>query len=94
MREYELLVLGKGSLSDTEQKNLTADIEKVVSEGKGNVEKREDWGKRGLAYSLKKQKEGFYTLFHFVAPEEFPKKLEKKLSINENILRYLLSREE
>ena len=93
MREYELLVLGKGTLSESEQKNLTADIEKTISEGKGNVEKLEDWGKRELAYDIKKQREGNYVLFHFVAPEEFPKKLEKKLSINENILRYLLSRE-
>ena len=93
MREYELLVLGKGTLSESEQKNLTADIEKTISEGKGTVEKLEDWGKRDLAYEIRKQKEGYYTLFHFVAPEDFPKKLEKKLSINENILRYLLSRE-
>ena len=93
MREYELLVLGKGTLSESERKNLTADIEKTISEGKGTVEKLEDWGKRNLAYEIRKQKEGYYTLFHFVAPEDFPKKLEKKLSINENILRYLLSRE-
>jgi len=93
MREYELLVLGKGTLSESEQKNLTVDIEKTISEGKGTVEKLEDWGKRNLAYEIRKQKEGYYTLFHFVAPEDFPKKLEKKLSINENILRYLLSRE-
>ena len=93
MREYELMVLGKGTLSESEQKNLTADIEKTISEGKGTVEKLEDWGKRDLAYEIRKQKEGYYTLFHFVAPEDFPKKLEKKLSINENILRYLLSRE-
>jgi len=87
------LVLGKGTLSESEQKNLTVDIEKTISEGKGTVEKLEDWGKRNLAYEIRKQKEGYYTLFHFVAPEDFPKKLEKKLSINENILRYLLSRE-
>ena len=87
------MVLGKGTLSESEQKNLTVDIEKTISEGKGTVEKLEDWGKRNLAYEIRKQKEGYYTLFHFVAPEDFPKKLEKKLSINENILRYLLSRE-
>ena len=87
------MVLGKGTLSESEQKNLTVDIEKTISEGKGTVEKLEDWGKRDLAYEIRKQKEGYYTLFHFVAPEDFPKKLEKKLSINENILRYLLSRE-
>ena len=93
MREYELMVLGKGTLSESEQKNLTADIEKTISEGKGTVEKLEDWGKRELAFGIKKQREGNYFLFHFIAPEDFPKKLEKKLSINENILRYLLSRE-
>ena len=93
MREYELLVLGKGDLADSEQKTLTSDIEKTISDGKGTVEKRDDWGKRTLAYEIKKQKEGVYSLFHLIAPEEFPKKLEKKLSLNEDVLRYLLLRE-
>ncbi len=94
MREYELLVLGKGDLSEAEQKKLTAELEKMISDAKGRVEKRQDWGKRPLAYEINKQKEGFYFLLHFLAPEEFPTKLEKKLSINENVLRSLLLREE
>ncbi len=93
MREYELLVLGKGDLTEQAQKNLIADIEKVVSDAKGTVEKRDDWGKRPLAFPFKKQTEGIYSLLHFVAPEDLPPKLEKKLSINEDVLRYLLLRE-
>ncbi len=93
MREYELLVLGKGDLTDAEQKSLTSDIEKVISDGKGTVEKRDDWGKRFLAYEIKKQREGYYFLFHFLSPEDFPKKLEKKISVDERMLRYLLLKE-
>lgn len=94
MREYELLVLGKGDLSEAEQKNLTTEIEKLIHDEKGTVEKRQDWGKRSLAYEIKKQKEGNYFLIHFLAPEPLAKKLEKKLSINENVLRYMLLRED
>lgn len=93
MREYELLVLGKGDLSETEQKSLTSDIEKSISDGKGTVQKRDDWGKKALAYEIKKQKEGCYFLFNFLAPEDFPKKLEKRLSLDERALRYLLLKE-
>lgn len=93
MREYELLVLGKGDLAESEQKTLTTEIEKTISDGKGTVQKRDDWGKRTLAYEIQKQKDGVYSLFHFLAPEDFPKKLEKKLSLNEDVLRYLLLRE-
>ncbi|MEX0616919.1 MAG: 30S ribosomal protein S6 [Candidatus Woykebacteria bacterium] len=94
MREYELLVLGKGDLSEAEQKNLTGELEKLIHDEKGTVEKRQDWGKRNLAYEIKKQKEGNYFLIHFLAPEPLAKKLEKKLSIDENVLRYMLLREE
>ena len=94
MREYELLVLGKGDLAESEQKSINSEIEKLVSDNKGTVEKRADWGKKELAYEIKKQKQGFYTLFHLLAPEDFPKKLEKKISLNENVLRYLLLRED
>ena len=93
MREYELLVLGKGDLSESEQKNIATDIEKAISDNKGTVSKRDDWGIRDLAYEIKKQQKGVYTLFHFLAPEDFPIKLGKKLSLNENVLRYLLLKE-
>lgn len=93
MREYELLVLGKGDLTEAEQKTLTSEIEKVIGDGSGTVEKREDWGKRDLALDVKKQKGGIYFLFHFLAEADLPKKLEKKLSIDERVLRYLMLRE-
>lgn len=94
MREYELLVLGKGDLSESEQKSVVTSIEKAISDEKGTVSKRDDWGKRALAYEIDKQKDGYYTLFHLLAPEEFPKKLEKRISLDENILRHLLLRED
>ena len=94
MREYELLVLGKGDLSESEQKSVVTDVEKMISDEKGTVSKRDDWGKRALAYEIDKQKDGYYTLFHFIAPEEFPKKLERKVSLDENIMRHLLLRED
>lgn len=94
MREYELLVLGKGDLSESEQKNVVTGVEKAISDEKGTVSKRDDWGKRALAYEIDKQKDGYYTLFHILTPEEFPKKLEKKVSLDENILRHLLLRED
>ena len=94
MREYELLVLGKGDLSESEQKNVVTSVEKAISDEKGTVSKRDDWGKRALAYEIDKQKDGCYTLFHILAPEEFPKILEKKVSLDENILRHLLLRED
>ena len=88
------MVLGKGDLSESEQKSVVTDVEKMISDEKGTISKRDDWGKRALAYEIEKQKDGYYTLFHILAPEEFPKKLERKVSLDENILRHLLLKED
>ncbi len=70
MREYELLVLGKGDLAESEQKTLITEIEKTILDGKGTVEKRDDWGKRNLDYDIQTQKESVYSVFHYLATED------------------------
>jgi small subunit ribosomal protein S6 len=55
----------------------------------GSLLMKEDWGVRNLAYSIKRKRKGRYILFHFDATKEAMARLEKKMDLNENILRYL-----
>ena len=52
----------------------------------------EEWGKRRLAYPINFKNEGYYVLVQFTAAPEFPRELERNLQINENVMRYLVTR--
>ena len=60
----------------------------------GTVENVDDWGKRRLAYEIAKQSEGYYYFVKVDAEPTMSVELEKDLRIMENVLRYLIVREE
>ncbi|MDR0367192.1 MAG: 30S ribosomal protein S6 [Rickettsiales bacterium] len=63
---------------------------KSVLEGSGaKIIKEENWGLRSLAYRIKKNKKGHYILVESSASAEAVKEFERKLSLSENVLRYM-----
>ena len=59
-----------------------------------SVKKREYWGLRGLAYRIKKNRKGHYSLMALDAPAPAVKEMERQLSLNEDVLRYMTVRVE
>jgi len=56
------------------------------------VDKVDNWGKRRLAYDIRKQREGTYAVFEAKAEPSMVKELERQLRLNENVLRFLSTR--
>lgn len=86
---YELLYIVHPDLEST--------IDKVTSKIKASIEKRggkinyeENWGKRKLAYEIKKSDVGIYVLWFFSAPKKSIAKIEKEIRLTEEIIRYLI----
>jgi len=50
------------------------------------------WGKRRLAYPIRKQREGYYVVMQVQLPPEAISELERRLELSEEVLRYLLVR--
>ena len=90
MRAYELVLVLKTSLSDANRKKLLEAIKSFLPELK--IVKEDEWGQKPLAYSIKKEIAGYYLNWLFELKGELPKDFEKKLIINDNILRHLLLR--
>jgi len=94
MENYELTLVFDPDLSAEDQKKLTEKIKKIIEDAKGKVEKTNDWGKKELAYPIKKKKMGSYFLWEIkVAPDDLDK-IDKKIKIEEEVLRYLIIRKE
>ncbi len=86
MQKYLLTVLLKDSLKDEEQKELLS----LIKADFDNLLKEDLWGQRSLAYPIQKQDKAFYAHFEFeLEPSKTPA-IDKKLKLNEDIVRYLL----
>ena len=90
MRQYELVLILQPDLDET---SFNAAIDKVkgwISEAQGSVEKVDIWGKRRLAYPIRKQTEGQYVLLHVKMEAKFCAQLERNLRFLEPVMRYLV----
>lgn len=90
MRLYELVVVLKTSLSETQRKKLVETIKSWL--GKANVVKEDSWGQKVFAYPIKKEESGFYYVFSVESETGLPTDLEKKILANDTVLRHLLVR--
>ena len=89
MRNYQLILVLKASLTEANRKKLLETVKGFLKSGK--VSKQEDLGEKQLAYPIKKEGKGGYFNFLFETDENL-KEMEKNLISNEDILRSLLLR--
>ena len=88
MRLYELTVILADSVEDP--KVLVDEIAEVVRGLGAEVEKTDLWGKKRLAYPIKKQQEGFYALITLKISPDAIKEMDRILSLKAAVLRHLV----
>ena len=93
MREYELVFVVHPDLDDSAFKELVERVKGWITDGGGQVSKTDLWGKRKLAYPIRKQKEGQYVLLETQMSPAFCSQLERNLRLQESVLRYLVATE-
>lgn len=90
MNKYELMYIIDTELDESARKELIEKVNGIIAENEGVVEKvDETWGKRRLAYTINYKTEGWYVLVNFQGPSALPQELERRLSILEEVIRYL-----
>jgi len=89
LRLYETTLVIDSALKADEVRNQNDKIVNFISNHGGNIVKVEDWGKRRLAYEIKKKQYGFYSNVRFSGPEALPLLLEREYRLNESVLRHL-----
>ena len=89
MRRYETILIAHVDLSEDELSSLIARYGAIVTGQKGILVKVERWGKRRLAYMIKKQARGFYILIDYAGESAAVNELERNLKINDKILKFM-----
>ena len=69
---------------------LVEKFKSLIAEN-GTIDSVEEWGKRRLAYEIEDETEGYYVLYNFESTPDYPVEIERRLNINENVLRSLVT---
>ena len=91
MNQYEIAVLYHPDL-EVDLSKAEEKVAKIITSNGGKVTATDNWGKRKLAYIIKKQEYGIYVFYPVEMPGEGIKKLESTLNITDEVIRYLISR--
>jgi len=91
-RQYEILFIAEQNLGEPEVDTLTATVKGFIEKENGTVEKVEKWGKKRLAYTIGKNREGSYVLMIANAPGSAIAEVERRMRVTDGILRFLAIR--
>jgi small subunit ribosomal protein S6 len=91
-RTYEVMFIVRPDMPEEEMDRLIAALESNAGAAGGTVKNVEKMGKRRLAYTVRKFNEGFYVLFTLEATGQTIAELERRLRVNEPVIKYLTVR--
>jgi small subunit ribosomal protein S6 len=94
MALYEHVFLARQDISSQQVDTLVETFKGVIEGNGGTVAKNEYWGVKSLAYRIKKNRKAHYTLLNLDAPPAAVAEMERQMSINEDVLRFMTVRVE
>lgn len=90
MREYELVLIINPELDDTETESLIEGVKNNIESNDGEVLKVDPWGRRRLAFPIKKNNDGYYVLLIFRSEPVFVLQLSNSFRVIESIIRHMV----
>lgn len=94
MNKYELAVVVSAKVEEDVKLATVEQVKDYIARFGGTVTNVDDQGKKKLAYDIKKMSEGFYYFIKFESDAACPSEVEKNLRIMENVIRFLVVRED
>ncbi len=94
MTNYEVMFIVKATLDEASIKKIAKDVEKILIDSKAKVIEFKEMGRKKLAYEINKEVSGFYYLINVSASHDTIREFDRKLRINENIIRHLILKKE
>jgi small subunit ribosomal protein S6 len=91
-RIYEELFILRPDITEEEVTPVIDQLRTVITNAGGTMDKEERWGVRKLAYRVEKRNEGFYVLLQFTAAASAVKEVERRLRVNDAVLKYMTVR--
>ena len=91
MRNYELVCIVQPDLDETAFKGAIERVQGWITESGGSVDKVDVWGRRRLAFPIRKQRDGQYVLMNVSLDPKSTSDLERNIRYLETVLRHMLT---
>ena len=88
MRKYETLFIMDPDLEEEKSQSVIEKVKGIITQGNGEILKVEDWGKRKLAYRVKKKTKGHYILIHFSGLPPLLAELERNFRVMDAVIKF------
>ncbi len=92
MELYESLFIIRPSLTDPDTAALIDKMKGVAEKSGATLLKQENWGRKKLAYEVKRERKGTYVYFYFKAPGSVVGELERAYRLEDSIIKFLTVR--
>ena len=90
MTKYEIMFIVKATMEEDAIKKTSEDVQKLINKKPSKVIEFKEMGRKKLAYPIKKEVSGYYFVMTVEADHETIAEFDRKVSINEKILRHLI----
>lgn len=90
MTKYEIMFIVKATMEEDQIKKVAEDLQKLINTKPSKVIEFKEMGRKRLAYPIKKEVSGYYYVMTVEATHETIKEFDRKVLINENVLRHLI----
>ncbi len=90
MTKYEIMFIVKATMEESEIKKTANDVQKLINQKPSKVIEFKEMGRKKLAYPIKKEVSGYYYVMTVSADHETISEFDRKVSINEKVLRHLI----
>jgi small subunit ribosomal protein S6 len=94
LQTYETIFILQPELTEEEMDSTVGTFEELLKERKAEVAKTEKWGKKRLAYRVRRFWEGFYVLFEYTSDGATLDELERRLRIHDNVIKWMSVRKD
>jgi len=91
MKQYEIIYIIPSPFTENEAPAIQKTVAQIIEENGGKIINEENLGNKKLSYSIKNIKRGFYVVLNFEGTSEVVKKIEQKLKLMPEVLRFLIT---
>jgi len=88
MRKYETIFILDPDLGEEQALSVIEKVKGIITQTNGEILKVEDWGKRKLAYEVKKKPKGHYILIHFLGSPALLSELERNFRVMDAVIKF------
>jgi len=89
VQRYEIVAIVLADLNEDDITALIERIQTIITERNGVIAKIDKWGKRHLAYEIKKQRDGYYFLIDFAGNGSIVNEIERNYKIDDRVLKFM-----